>query len=250
MQNNYVHRTFIMPTQKLRKKGVRRKLNVRRNEFAGKNVLLVDDSIVRGTTSKEIVLMAREAGAKKVYFASCAPPITHVHIYGIDLASSSELIAFNKGAEAVAQTIGADAVIYQSLEDLQEACAELSPRKNQRFEVGVFCGKYITPVDDDYFEHLESVRGEVRKAKVEETARRNLINGVAAEEEIRILANGAAVSPQGQIVPARRDSANLLLAQGGISPSMERKSFFTSQESNAVRSSQDISLDNLNDHQA
>ena len=185
VKNRYIFRTFIMPTQKLRRTGVRRKLNAIASEFKGKNVLLVDDSIVRGTTSKEIVLLAREAGAKKVFFASCAPPITHVHIYGIDLASSTELIAFHKSHPEIAKEIGADAMIYQTLPDLEAACATLSPRPNQRFEVGVFCGKYITPVEEDYFEHLEAVRKGRREMKAQERIKQAFLNGAASAEEVK-----------------------------------------------------------------
>lgn len=192
VKNRYIFRTFIMPSQKLRQKGVRAKLNPMPKKFENKNVLLVDDSIVRGTTSREIVLMAREAGAKKVYFTSCAPPITNAHIYGIDLASSSELIAHHRDSAAIAKHIGADDVIYQGLPDLVDACASLSPRDpaTQKFEVGVFCGKYVTPVDDNYFEHLEKIRGESRKMKVMESARDAVVHGVADPQQIRMAAKG------------------------------------------------------------
>jgi len=123
---------------------------------------------VRGTTSREIVAMAREAGASKVIMCSCSPPITHPHIYGIDLASQTELIAYNRTRQAIAKHIGADEVIYQELKDLVEACAELSPRdpKTQDFEVGVFTGCYTTPVPEGYFAHLNQLRGTKRKADV------------------------------------------------------------------------------------
>jgi amidophosphoribosyltransferase len=192
VKNRYIFRTFIMPSQKLRQKGVRAKLNPMKKKFEGRNVLLVDDSIVRGTTSREIVLMAREAGAKKVYFTSCAPPITNAHIYGIDLASSSELIAHQRDSMAIAKHIGADDVVYQNLEDLVEACASLSPRdpKTQKFEVGVFCGKYVTPVDDSYFEHLERIRGESKKMKMMESARDAVLHGTADQKQMRMAAKG------------------------------------------------------------
>jgi len=211
VKNRYIFRTFIMPSQKLRQKGVRAKLNPMRKKFEGKNVLLVDDSIVRGTTSREIVLMAREVGAKKVYFSSCAPPITNAHIYGIDLASSSELIAHHRDSKAIAKIIGADDVIYQTLPDLIEACAALSPRDpaTQKFEVGVFCGKYVTPVDDGYFEHLERVRGESRKMKVMESAREAVVHGVANTQQLRIAAKGAEVDKHGNIVPAENATPKL-----------------------------------------
>lgn len=165
VKNRYVFRTFIMPGQTLRQKSVRRKLSAMKSEFEGRCVLLVDDSIVRGTTSREIVTMAREAGARKVIFASCAPPITFPHIYGIDLASHRELIAHNRDRFAIAEHIGADEVVYQDLQDLKKACAELSPRDPalQDFEVGVFCGTYTTEVPKGYLEHLDELRGKKRK---------------------------------------------------------------------------------------
>ncbi|KAI0847625.1 amidophosphoribosyltransferase [Daldinia vernicosa] len=164
VKNRYVFRTFIMPQQGARQKGVRRKLSAIQTEFEGRCVLLVDDSIVRGTTSKEIVAMAREAGARKVIFASCAPPITAPHIYGIDLASPMELIASGKDRFAIAKSIDAEEVIYQDLDDLKAACAELAqPGGPTEFEVGVFCGKYVTPVPEGYFEHLNQLRGTKRK---------------------------------------------------------------------------------------
>jgi len=142
------------------------------SEFKGRCVLLVDDSIVRGTTSKEIVSMAREAGARKIIFASCAPPITHPHIYGIDLSSPSELIAHNRSRFDIAEYINAEEVVFQSLDDLKDACAQLSPRdpKTQTFEVGVFCGSYVTSVPDGYFEHLDRLRGTKPKVGILEGA--------------------------------------------------------------------------------
>ncbi|KAK6069664.1 amidophosphoribosyltransferase [Seiridium cupressi] len=159
VKNRYIFRTFIMPSQGLRQKGVRRKLSAIESEFAGRTVLLVDDSIVRGTTSKEIVVMAREAGAKKVIFASCAPRITNPHIYGIDLASPDELIASDRDRKAIAKIIDAD-----DLDDLKAACAECSPEHGPKeFEVGVFCGRYVTPIPEGYFQHLLDLRGKKQK---------------------------------------------------------------------------------------
>ncbi|SPQ21047.1 47c18563-1970-4331-bacf-32839cdd70df [Thermothielavioides terrestris] len=164
IKNRYVYRTFILPGQKARQKSVRRKLSAMESEFNGRVVCLVDDSIVRGTTSREIVSMAREAGARKVIFASCAPPIKHPHIYGIDLATPQELIAHEKTRQDIARHINADDVIYQDLDDLKAACMEVSPGGKVRdFEVGVFCGKYKTAVPPGYFEHLNEVRGKKRK---------------------------------------------------------------------------------------
>ncbi|KAK0326254.1 amidophosphoribosyltransferase [Friedmanniomyces endolithicus] len=207
VKNRYIFRTFIMPSQRARQRGVRAKLNAIPVEFRGKNVLLVDDSIVRGTTSREIVNMAKEAGAKKVYFSSCAPPITHAHIYGIDLASPSELIAHQRSSADIAEHIGADGVIYQTLPDLKRACGRAGPKgEAQEFEVGVFCGEYVTPVPEVYFNHLERVRGETRKHKVVDTAREAVVRGVADEQQVRIAANGAAVTEKGEVVAKRSES--------------------------------------------
>ncbi|KAL2191936.1 Amidophosphoribosyltransferase [Thermothelomyces heterothallicus CBS 203.75] len=164
IKNRYVYRTFILPGQKARQKSVRRKLSAMESEFQGRVVCLVDDSIVRGTTSREIVSMAREAGARKVIFASCAPPIKYPHIYGIDLATPQELIAHEKTRQDIARHINADDVIYQDLDDLKSACMEAAPGgRVTDFEVGVFCGKYRTPVPEGYFEHLNESRGKKRK---------------------------------------------------------------------------------------
>ncbi|KAK3365810.1 nucleophile aminohydrolase [Lasiosphaeria ovina] len=164
VKNRYVYRTFILPGQKARQKSVRRKLSAMESEFNGRVVCLVDDSIVRGTTSREIVSMAREAGARKVIFASCAPPIMHPHIYGIDLATPQELIAHEKTRTDIARHINADEVIYQDLDDLKDACTEANPDGQVKdFEVGVFCGKYKTAVPEGYFEHLNESRGKKRK---------------------------------------------------------------------------------------
>lgn len=155
VKNRYIGRTFIMPNQNERLSSVRRKLNPMESEFKGKNVLIVDDSIVRGTTSKEIVNMARESGATKVYFASAAPAIRYNHIYGIDLTDTKNLIAYNKSDEEVASEIKCDKVFYQSLEDLIDCC---KTEQIDKFEVGVFTGNYVTGVEDGYLQELERVR--------------------------------------------------------------------------------------------
>ena len=168
VKNRYIGRTFIMPYQEERKKSVRRKLNILDLEFDGKNVLLVDDSIVRGTTSKKIIEMAREAGAKKVYFASAAPAIKYQNLYGIDMPATSELIASNKSDEDVASEINADWLIYQKLEDLIDSVNEGNP-EIQEFETSIFTGKYITPLVENYLEELENTRKDELKMQREKS---------------------------------------------------------------------------------
>ncbi len=164
VKNRYIGRTFIMPGQAQRKKSVRQKLNAMGIEFKGKNVLLVDDSIVRGTTSKEIVQMARECGALKVYFASAAPPVRFPNVYGIDMPTRSELIATGRNAEQIAEAIGADAVFYQELSDLVEDVRRCNPQiKN--FDASCFDGNYIAgDVSAEYLAGIEASRndGETR----------------------------------------------------------------------------------------
>lgn len=172
VKNRYIGRTFIMPNQQERRSSVRRKLNAMDSEFNGKNVLLVDDSIVRGTTSKEIFAMAREAGAKKVFFASCAPPIRFNHIYGIDLADTKALVGFNRDENEIAQVIGADKVIYQDLQDLIDCCKS-DIIKN--FEVGVFTGEYITGVEDNYLQELEKIRAQNQRLQ------QNIMKGLSVD---------------------------------------------------------------------
>ena len=163
VKNRYIGRTFIMPGQSQRRKSVRQKLNAIDLEFRGKNVLLVDDSIVRGTTCKQIILMAREAGANKVYFASAAPPIRYPNVYGIDMPAASELIAAGKTEKEVEKLIGADWLVYQDLEDLIAASAEGNPLITQ-FECSVFDGKYVTgDVDEVYLKRLEFLRNDAAK---------------------------------------------------------------------------------------
>lgn len=165
VKNRYVGRTFIMPGQSLRRKNVRRKLNAMALEFAGKSVLLVDDSIVRGTTSREIIQMARDAGARRVIMASCAPPIRFSNVYGIDMPSRHELVAHGRTEEQVAQHIQADVVIYQKLQDLIDSVRQFNPAI-PAFDCSVFDGKYVTGgVDIQYLEHLEGLRSENAKIK-------------------------------------------------------------------------------------
>ena len=165
VKNRYIGRTFIMPFQEKREKSVRQKLNPIEFEFKGKVVLLVDDSIVRGTTSRQIIEMARNAGAKKVYFASAAPPIRHQNVYGIDMAATTELIAHNRTEEEIGDHIGADWLIYQDLEDLIESARKGNPAI-QQFECSVFDGKYITAdIDKSYLQRLEETRSDEKKSR-------------------------------------------------------------------------------------
>ncbi|MFD1216116.1 amidophosphoribosyltransferase [Microbulbifer celer] len=164
VKNRYIGRTFIMPGQKQRKKSVRQKLNPIELEFRGKNVLLVDDSIVRGTTCKQIIQMAREAGANKVYFASAAPAVKYPNVYGIDMPSASELVAHGRTTEEVCEEIGADWLIYQELEDLVESSAE-GNSEIKEFDCAVFNGKYITgDVTEEYLESLHAARNDNAKS--------------------------------------------------------------------------------------
>jgi amidophosphoribosyltransferase len=163
IKNRYIGRTFIMPGQQQRKKSVRQKLNPIDIEFKGKNVMLVDDSIVRGTTSKEIIQMAREAGANKVYFASAAPPVRYPNVYGIDMPTSSELVAHGRTVEQLERMLGADRLVYQDLPDLIEAVRVGNP-KIERFDCSVFTGEYVTQdVSADYLNQLELFRSDAAK---------------------------------------------------------------------------------------
>ncbi|MBB1076686.1 amidophosphoribosyltransferase [Rhodoferax sp. 4810] len=143
VKNRYVGRTFIMPGQSVRKKSVRQKLNVIASEFKGRNVLLVDDSIVRGTTSKEIVQMARDAGARKVYMASAAPPVRYPNVYGIDMPTSQELVAHNRTVDEIREIIGCDALIYQDVDAMKKAVGSLNPAV-KGFDASCFDGIYVT----------------------------------------------------------------------------------------------------------
>ncbi|HAS7773578.1 TPA: amidophosphoribosyltransferase [Vibrio cholerae] len=174
VKNRYVGRTFIMPSQQQRKKSVRRKLNAIRSEFKDKNVLLVDDSIVRGTTSEQIIEMARDSGAKKVYIVSAAPEIRFPNVYGIDMPSANELIAHGRDNDAICKQIGADALIFQTLEDLVEAVRCGNP-DIVKFEASVFNGEYVTgDIDQQYLDFLESMRSD--DAKVQREIQQDLAN--------------------------------------------------------------------------
>ncbi|NWG86327.1 MAG: amidophosphoribosyltransferase [Hydrogenophilaceae bacterium] len=161
IKNRYIGRTFIMPGQGVRRKSVRQKLNAMAMEFKGKNVLLVDDSIVRGTTSREIIQMARDAGAKAVYFASASPPVRFPNVYGIDMPTRAELLATGRTDAEIAIEIGADAVIYQDLPDLIAAVQQLNP-KITRFDASCFDGNYVTgDITEEYLARLEAERSGV-----------------------------------------------------------------------------------------
>ena len=162
IKNRYIGRTFIMPGQEQRKRSVRQKLNAIDLEFRDKNVLLVDDSIVRGTTSRQIIQMARDAGARKVYFASASPPVRYPNIYGIDMPAPSELIASGRDEQQIEQELGADRLIYQGLDDLIDACREGNAGIT-RFDTSCFSGEYITGVEDGYLDDLQSRRSDQAK---------------------------------------------------------------------------------------
>lgn len=165
MKNRYIGRTFIMPGQQQRKKSVRQKLSAIPLEFKGKNVLLVDDSIVRGTTCQEIIQMARDAGAKNVFFASAAPPVKYPNVYGIDMPARSELIAAGHSVEEVRDIIGADRLIFQDLDDLVEAVKDTKHSRVEGFDCAVFNGCYITgQINEAYLDYLQEKRNDMAKA--------------------------------------------------------------------------------------
>ncbi len=160
MKNRYIGRTFIMPGQKMRRKSVKQKLNAISLEFSGKNVLLVDDSVVRGTTSEQIIQMARDAGASKVYFASAAPPVRYPNVYGIDMPAAHELIAHDRTEQEVCEAIGADKLIYQDIEDLIDAVGKGND-SIKHFDTSCFTHEYITgDIDDAYLAHIEALRND------------------------------------------------------------------------------------------
>jgi len=162
VKNRYVGRTFIMPGQGERVKSVRRKLNPIHLEFRNRVVLLVDDSIVRGTTSQQIVQMARDAGARKVYLASAAPPVRHPNIYGIDMPAVEELVANQRSVEQIEQHLGCDWLVYQDLEDLEAAVREGNPELKE-FDSSCFNGHYVTGIEPGYFERIQQLRSDEAK---------------------------------------------------------------------------------------
>jgi len=168
IKNRYIGRTFIMPGQTVRKKSVRQKLNAIDLEFRNKNVMLVDDSIVRGTTSKQIVQMARDAGAKKVYFASAAPPVRYPNVYGIDMPSAHELVAHGRTEDEIRKVISCDKLIYQDLPDLIDAVNRKGKVNISQFDTSVFDGTYVTgDVNEKYLEQLELLRNDAAKESQE-----------------------------------------------------------------------------------
>ncbi|NQY36773.1 MAG: amidophosphoribosyltransferase [Alteromonadaceae bacterium] len=170
VKNRYIGRTFIMPGQEMRKKSVRQKLNAIGAEFIGKNVLLVDDSIVRGTTSSQIIQMARNAGAKNVYFASAAPEVRFPNVYGIDMPSANELVAHGRDLDDICQLIGADKLIYQTIDDLVSAVGLANP-EIKLFDTSVFDGNYVTnDIDQAYLEKLDALRNNASKEMSDKNA--------------------------------------------------------------------------------
>lgn len=166
IKNRYIGRTFIMPGQTMRKKSVRQKLNAIDLEFQGKNVLLVDDSIVRGTTSQQIVQMARDAGANKVYLASAAPPVRFPNVYGIDMPSVTEFVAHDRNVEQIAEELGVDWLVYQDLPDLVSAIKKKS--NVERFDTSCFDGDYITgDIDENYLYYIDAMRNDASKSEKE-----------------------------------------------------------------------------------
>jgi amidophosphoribosyltransferase len=182
IKNRYIGRTFLMPGQAIRSKSVRQKLNAISSEFKGKNVLLVDDSIVRGTTSREIVQMAREAGARNVYFASAAPPVLFPNVYGIDMPTRGELIAYGRSNEEICREITADKLVYQDVDALKRSISDVNPAL-RNFEASCFDGVYVTgDITQAYLDRLEFARHNPKAAPAEDAARTQLnLTLVAAE---------------------------------------------------------------------
>jgi amidophosphoribosyltransferase len=191
IKNRYIGRTFIMPGQALRKKSVRQKLNPIKVEFEGKNVLLIDDSIVRGTTSKQIVQMARDAGARKVYFASAAPPVRFPNVYGIDMPSRDELLATDRTDQQICEEIGADALIYQDLKALEDNVLALNP-KIKDFDSSCFDGHYVTgDIDATYLNRIESLRGDLTQTVRPPNSTTQMDLNLVGSEEDELAGHGA-----------------------------------------------------------
>jgi amidophosphoribosyltransferase len=191
IKNRYIGRTFIMPGQALRKKSVRQKLNPIKVEFEGKNVLLIDDSIVRGTTSKQIVQMARDAGARKVYFASAAPPVRFPNVYGIDMPSRDELLATDRTDQQICEEIGADALIYQDLKALEDNVLALNP-KIKDFDSSCFDGHYVTgDIDATYLNRIESLRGDLTQTARPPNSTTQMDLNLVGSEEDELAGHGA-----------------------------------------------------------
>jgi amidophosphoribosyltransferase len=183
VKNRYIGRTFIMPGQSTRKKSVRQKLNTVTHEFKGKRVLLVDDSIVRGTTSREIVQMARDAGATKVYFASAAPPVRYPNVYGIDMPTRAELIATGRTDAEIATEIGADGLVYQDLDALKASVREMNPALSS-FDASCFDGCYITgDITAEYLSGVENARGDKKAASSDGNASQQLVLGLPNSDD-------------------------------------------------------------------
>jgi amidophosphoribosyltransferase len=181
IKNRYIGRTFLMPGQAIRRKSVRQKLNAIASEFKGKSVLLVDDSIVRGTTSREIVQMARDAGARRVIFASAAPPVKFPNVYGIDMPTRSELIAYGRSDEEVCREITADALVYQDLDALKRSISDANPAITE-FEASCFDGNYITgDISRDYLDRIETSRSDPQPSN-EDMVRSQLNLALAATD--------------------------------------------------------------------
>ena len=181
IKNRYIGRTFIMPGQAERRQSVRQKLNPIGSEFKGKNVLLVDDSIVRGTTSRKIIELARESGARKVYFASASPPVRHPNVYGIDMPSSSEFVAHNRSSDEICREIGADRLFYQELDDLVAAVAQCNPAISE-FDASCFNGEYITgDITDAYLQRIDNERNDGVKDAAEDELDLSEVTNIGAQ---------------------------------------------------------------------
>jgi amidophosphoribosyltransferase len=184
IKNRYIPRTFIMPGQAMRRKSVRQKLNAIGLEFEGKNVLLIDDSIVRGTTSSQIIEMAREAGARRVYLASAAPPVAYPNVYGIDMPTGDELVAHNRSTDEVCALLGADRLIYQDLSDLVD-CARRGNPVIEDFDLSCFTGRYVTgDINEGYLNHVELQRSD--EAKARRAAQSNALQDLHTNEGVAV----------------------------------------------------------------